>query len=48
MLVYFHSWYSRSAVQVPVTLAEKAVEAVDTALLSDWTAKPAFSMRLGV
>ena len=47
MLVYFHSWYSRSVLQVPVTLAEKAVEAIDTALLADWTARPAFSTRLG-
>ena len=30
-----------------MTLADKAVEAIDTALLADWAAKPAFSTRFG-
>ena len=46
-LVHFRSWYSRSALQVPVTLYDKAVEDIYKALLADWPSRPAFSTGLG-
>ena len=45
-LEHFRSWYSRPALQVPVKLYDKAVEAIDTALLADWPSRPAFSTGL--
>ena len=30
-----------------MTLVDKTVEAIDTALLADWTDRPAFSTKLG-
>ena len=40
--LFFCSWYSRSALQVPITLAEKTVEAIEPAPLEGCTARPGF------
>lgn len=47
MLVYFWFWYSRLVVQVHVTLADKAVEAIETAPLAGCTVRQAFVNRFG-
>ena len=40
-------WYSRLVVQVPVTLADRAVEAMETAPLAGRTVRPASLTRFG-
>ena len=47
-LVYFRSWQSRSALQEAVTLADKAVEAIDITLLADWTANDTWVYKFSV
>ena len=45
--MYFWFWYSRLAAQVPVTLADKVVEAMETAPLAGCKVRPAFATRFG-
>ena len=44
---YFRPWYLRSVVHIPVTLIDRAVEAIETASIAGWTARSAHSTRLG-